>query len=105
MNAPDTSIRIWLGRTWQWILADWHSNPVRFIAEVTAWAISIGLAIFMAMTLPNSPWIPMYIIWIIGHCLYLWAAWTRGSFGMLANYLLLSIIDSTALIRLLLNGG
>lgn len=104
MSGTDITFQTWIGRTWKWIKADWDSNPVRFVAEVTAWAISIGLAIFMAMTLPNSPWIPMYVIWIIGHCLYLWAAWTRGSFGMLANYLLLSIIDSTALIRLLVNG-
>jgi len=82
---------------------DFRSWPLRFIIEVTAWAISIGLAIFMAITLPNSPWIPMYVLWIAGHIMYLWAAWTRGSFGMLANYLLLTSIDSIALIRLLNN--
>ena len=80
---------------------DFRSWPLRFVIEVTAWAISIGLAIFMAATLPNSPWIPMYILWIIGHIMYLWAAWTRGSFGMLANYLLLTAIDSVALFRII----
>lgn len=105
MTGTDTTFRIWLGRTWAWIKADWNSSPTRFIAELLAWAISIGLAIFMAATVPNSPWVPMYIIWIIGHCLYLWAAWTRGSFGMLANYVALTAIDSTALVRLLINGG
>jgi len=34
--------------------------------------------------------------------MYAWAAWTRGSFGMLANYLLLTAIDSVALSRVLL---
>lgn len=87
--------------TWSWVKEDWKSNPVRFVVEVTAWAISIGMAILMAATLPNSPWVPMYIIWITGHIMYLWAAWTRGSFGMLANYLLLTAIDSIALMRIL----
>lgn len=82
---------------------DFRSWPFRFIVEVAAWAISIGMAILMAATLPNSPWIPMYVIWITGHIMYLWAAWTRGSFGMLANYLLLTAIDSVALFRILNN--
>lgn len=82
---------------------DYRSWPFRFVVEVLAWVISIGLAIFMAITLPNSPWVPMYVLWISGHIMYLWAAWTRGSFGMLANYLLLTAIDSVALIRILNN--
>jgi hypothetical protein len=82
---------------------DFLSWPFRFVVEVLAWAISIGLAIFMAITLPNSPWVPMYMLWITGHIMYLWAAWTRGSFGMLANYLLLTAIDSVALLRILNN--
>ena len=86
--------------TWEWILSDFKSNPFRFVIEVLAWAISIGMALLMAATLPNSPWVPMYIIWITGHIMYLWAAWSRGSFGMLANYLLLTAIDSVALARI-----
>jgi len=42
-------------------------------------------------------------LWITGCAIYAWAAWTRRSFGMLANYLLLVTIDSTGLVRLLLN--
>ena len=91
-----------LAEAWRWIQNDWRSDPVRFVIEVVAWAISIGMAILMALTLPNSPWVPMYVIWITGHLMYLWAAWTRGSFGMLANYLLLTFIDSIALSRYLI---
>jgi hypothetical protein len=35
--------------------------------------------------------------------LYAWASWTRKSFGMLANYILLTTIDSIGLIRMLVN--
>jgi len=88
--------------TLDWIRSDWQSNRFRFIVEVVAWAISIGCAIVMAVTVPNPPLIVLYPIWIFGCALYAWAAWTRRSFGMLANYLLLVAIDTTGLIRMLL---
>ena len=34
--------------------------------------------------------------------MYAWAAWNRRSFGMLANYLLLTTIDSVGMFRLLM---
>jgi hypothetical protein len=88
--------------TINWIREDWQSNRIRFLVEVIAWAISIGCAIVMALTVPTPPLILLYPIWIIGCSLYAWAAWTRRSFGMLANYILLVAIDTTGLIRMLL---
>jgi hypothetical protein len=35
--------------------------------------------------------------------MYAWAAWNRKSFGMLANYLLLTAIDTIGLFRILNN--
>jgi hypothetical protein len=87
--------------TWQWIHEDFRSNRFRFIVEVFAWAISIGCSITMALTVPNPPLLILYPIWIVGCGMYAWAAWTRRSFGMLANYLLLVTIDSVGLIRML----
>jgi len=84
-----------------WILDDWKSGQVRFIIECVAWAISIGCAIAMAATVPNPPLLILYPIWILGCALYAWAALTRKSFGMLANYLLLTTIDIVGLIRML----
>jgi hypothetical protein len=88
--------------TLQWIKDDWKSNPLRFSIELLAWAISIGCAITMAVTVPTPPLLTLYPIWILGCALYAWAAWSRKSFGMLANYLLLVSIDTTGLIRMLL---
>ena len=84
-----------------WIRQDWNTNPVRFAMEVTAWSMSIGCAITMAVTVPNPPLIPLYVFWISGCMIYAWAAWTRQSFGMLANYLLLVTIDLVGLARML----
>ena len=87
--------------TFEWIKNDYISNRFRFMVELLAWAISIGCSITMALTVPNPPLLVMYPIWISGCALYAWAAYTRKSFGMLANYLLLTTIDSIGLIRML----
>jgi hypothetical protein len=83
-----------------WIKDDFRSNRFRFCIELLAWAISIGCSITMALTVPNPPLMALYPIWIVGCSLYAWAAFTRRSFGMLANYLLLVTIDSVGLIRM-----
>jgi hypothetical protein len=87
--------------TVDWIKDDFKSNRVRFIIELLAWAISIGCSITMASTVPNPPLLVLYPIWIAGCAMYAWASWTRKSFGMLANYILLVSIDSVGLIRML----
>ena len=84
-----------------WIKDDWRSNRIRFILELLAWAISIGCSITMAFTVPTPPLLTLYPIWICGCAIYGWAAYTRKSFGMLANYLLLTSIDTIGLIRML----
>ena len=75
----------------------------RFIVELVAWAISIGCSITMALTVPNPPLLALYPVWITGCSMYAWAAYTRKSFGMLANYILLTTIDSIGLIRMIAN--
>jgi hypothetical protein len=87
--------------TWGWIKDDWTSNKFRFGVELLAWAISIGCSITMALTVPNPPLLVLYPIWIAGCAMYAWASYTRKSFGMLANYLLLVTIDFVGLIRML----
>ena len=87
--------------TFEWIRNDYTSNRFRFSIELLAWAISIGCSITMAATVPHPPLIILYPIWIIGCSMYAWAAWTRKSFGMLANYMLLVTIDSIGLLRMM----
>jgi hypothetical protein len=84
-----------------WIRDDWISNRFRFIVELLAWAISIGCSVTMAFTVPNPPLLILYPVWIAGCALYAWAAFTRKSFGMLANYILLTTVDTIGLIRML----
>lgn len=84
-----------------WIRDDFKSHPVRFVVELLAWAVSIGCSITMAVTVPSPPLLTLYPIWILGCAMYAWAAWTRKSFGMLANYILLTTIDTVGLIRML----
>ena len=88
--------------TLDWIKDDWRSNKFRFCIEVLAWAISIGCSITMAATVPSPPLLVLYPIWIAGCAMYAWASYTRKSFGMLANYILLVSIDMVGLTRMIL---
>jgi len=84
-----------------WIKDDYKTSPRRFFLEVVAWAISIGCSIVMAVTVPDPPLLVLYPIWIVGCIIYVWCAYTRQSFGMLANYALIVCIDSVGLVRML----
>jgi len=86
----------------KWIQDDYRTNRTRFAVELLAWAISIGCSVTMALTVPTPPLLYMYPVWISGCAMYAWAAYTRKSFGMLANYILLTTIDSVGLARMLL---
>ena len=85
----------------KWIYNDYTSNPIRFCVELLAWTISVCCSITMATTVPHPPLLALYPIWIVGCALYGWAAYSRKSFGMLANYVLLTTIDTIGLVRML----
>ena len=87
--------------TIEWIKDDYRSNSFRFVIELLAWAISIGCSITMAVTVPSPPLLALYPVWISGCALYAWASYTRKSFGMLANYMLLVTIDFIGLFRMI----
>lgn len=86
-----------------WIKNDYRVYPFRFMVEITAWVLSIGCSITMAMTVPTPPLIILYPIFITQCIMYGWCAYSRKSFGMLANYLLLVSIDSVGLFRMISN--
>lgn len=88
---------------WSWIQEDYRSYPLRFAAEFMAWVLSVVVAVTMAVTLPNPPFYWIYPAFIVTCSMLAWAAWTRQSFGMLANYLLMIAIDSVGLVRLIVN--
>lgn len=85
-----------------WIKDDYHSHPIRFCIEMVAWVMSIGANVMFALTVPNVPFYLYLSITITSCAMYAWAAWSRRSFGMLANYLLLTTVDSIGMARILL---
>ena len=88
---------------YNYIKDDYSTNPLRFVVEVTAWIISVGCSVTMALTVPYPPLLILYPIWISGCAMYAWASYTRKSFGIIANYMLLVTIDSVGLVRMLIN--
>lgn len=90
-----------LNKVFNWAKKDFEIWPLRFILEILAWLMSIGCSLTMALTVPNPPFLILYPLFILQCAIFCWAAWTRRSTGMVANYILLVTIDSIALIRLL----
>ena len=91
----------WFNSTWHFAKKDFKEWPLRFCLELLAWVLSIGCSITMALTVPNPPLLWLYPFWITGCAIYGWAAWTRGSFGMIANYALLVSIDLIGITRMI----
>lgn len=91
-----------LNPTIQWIKEDYRSHPIRFMLELLAWFMSIGCTIWMGYTLPNPPFTILYPLFMFQCSIFAWAAWTRGSTGMIANYLLIVSIDAIAYTRMML---
>ena len=85
-----------------YIRQDWAEDKVRTILEVTAWTTSIACSLIMALTVPNPPFLLLYPLFIAHCAVFAWCAWTRGSTGMVANYLTLVTIDTVALWRLMI---
>lgn len=85
----------------EWVKDDYRTWPLRCVLEISAWFMSVGCAIAMAATLPNPPFLILYPIFITQCAIFGWAAWTRRSTGMVANYMLLVTIDLVGLIRLI----
>ena len=96
------SFAAWRGSVAQYVRADFEAYPLRFCLEMLGWAISVGCSLIYAITVPDLPFIPLYCAFILGCVIMAWCSYTRGSFGILGNYLILSIIDSAGLIKLLL---
>jgi hypothetical protein len=88
-------------KSYEWAKQDYQEWPLRFVLEISAWFLSIVCTIWMGATLPNPPFLILYPLFIVQCTIFGWAAWTRRSTGMVANYLLIVTIDIAALIRLI----
>lgn len=86
-----------------YVKSDWHDNSLRCFLEVFAWVLSISCSLTMAATVPNPPFLILYPLFITQCAIFGWAAWTRRSTGMVANYALLVGIDFVALTRMILS--
>jgi hypothetical protein len=91
----------WRAGAAEYVRKDFNAYPLRFCLELLGWAISLGCSLTYAIMVPDLPFIPLYIAFITGCLIMAWCSYTRGSFGILGNYLILSIIDSAGLIKLL----
>lgn len=84
--------------TVKWIKDDLRENPVRLLLEVFAWLMSISCAVLMMLTVPNPPFLLLYLLFIVQCMIFGWASYSRKSFGMLSNWLLLVWLPVTPML-------
>lgn len=84
-----------------WAKRDYQEWPTRFVLEITAWFMSIVCSVALATSATDPLFYWLYPVFIIQCAIFGWAAWTRKSTGMVANYALLVTIDLIGYIRLI----
>jgi len=78
---------------WNWVKEDWRTHPIRFGLEVACWINNLLIAIIFNISVPNLPFLLLYPMWIGGALVLSWCSWSRGSFGMLATYMMFLAMD------------
>jgi len=84
-----------------WAKRDYQEWPTRFVLEITAWVMSLVCSIALATSATDPLFYWLYPVFITQCAIFGWAAWTRKSTGMVANYALLVTIDLIGYIRLI----
>lgn len=87
----------------KWAKDDYKEWPTRFVLEITAWVMSLACSITLAASATDPLFYYLYPVFIAQCSIFGWAAWTRKSTGMVANYMLLATVDGFGYIRLLLS--
>ena len=86
-----------------YVREDWQTNRWRFCLEVLAFLCSLVSAIIFATTATGTiPIVLLYTIFITGCTAAAICAYSRGSTGLLVNYITLITIDGVGLVRVLL---
>ena len=88
-------------KIYNWARTDYREWPTRFSLEIAAWLMSLGCSLTLAAGATDPLFFYLYPIFILQCAIFGWAAWTRKSTGMVANYLLLVTIDIIGYVRLL----
>jgi len=86
---------------YNWAKGDYKEWPLRFVLEITAWMMSLACSLTLAAGATDPLFVYLYPIFISQCAIFGWAAWTRKSTGMVANYVLLVTIDLIGYIRLI----
>lgn len=86
---------------YNWAKRDFQEWPLRFTLEITAWFMSLICSLVLAAGATDPLFLFLYPIFITQCAIFGWAAWTRKSTGMVANYALLVTIDLIGYVRLI----
>ena len=85
-----------------WVKSDWNENPWRLIAETYNGCTALTTAIIFALMAPNVPYGITYPLWLSGTFLMIFCGLSRGSVGLVAMSVVMTVIDTFGYIRFLL---
>lgn len=86
----------------KWISDDYKSHPFRFCVETITWVLILGCTLTMALTIPNAPFLQIYLVWIFTCLLSLGCAVSRKSFGLIMSSVVLLCVDMIGLVRIII---
>ena len=89
-------------KTVKFIQDDWYSHPMRLCLEIVNWFLNLVIVILFAITVPDVPYLFVYPMFLVCLTTSMYAAWSRGSFGLLLTSITIFIVDMIAYIKLLL---
>lgn len=78
---------------------DWIHRRRLFWAELVGVVANIGASLTMALTTPNCPLLPLYVIWFVGSVLLTWTSIQRHNSFMLMLMGFYMLINTIGLIK------
>lgn len=85
----------------KYIMDDWTSHPFRLIMETINWIGTVFCGLFIALTVPHTPFGILYPIWFCLMSISVFSSWSRGSFGVLLASVSMLAIDIFGYVRFL----
>lgn len=92
----------WVDDVIDYLRNDWHSHPYRLVLEMFNWMLNIFTGLFIAFTVPHTPFLYLYPVWFVCLAINIFTAISRGSTGLLLASASMMLIDIFGFVRLLL---
>lgn len=85
-----------------WLKAEWRNSRFMFFNEIICIITGILSATYMTLTVPNTNFLILYIIYIVDTLSCTVTAIYKKSFGLFFNSFIYLIIDAVGIVKILI---